>query len=154
MRLISWFAATLVVACARGSHRAPPDAKLEAELRAADAARNVALRAADTTALARLYADDFLMITSTGQIRTKRDQLRDIGSAVVQHQGAVERILHLTLSGDVAVVQGESDAGTLVTGGNVDLRRRRYTRVYVRRDGRWQLLATHISVVTDSGRGG
>ena len=154
MRCIRWFAATIAVACTRAPYRVPPDAGLEAELRAVDAGRNVALRAGDTTALARLYADDFLMITSTGQIRTKRDQLRDIGSAVVQHQGADERILHLTLSGDVAVVQGESDAGTLVTGGNVDLRRRRYTRVYVRRDGRWQLLATHISVVTDSGTGG
>jgi len=148
MRLIGCAAVTFVVACTRGPHRATQDAGLENELRAADSGRNVALRTADTAALARLYADDFLMITSAGQIRTKRDQLRDIGSAVVQHQGPVERILHLTLAGDVAVVQGESDPRTLTTGGHVDLQRRRYTRVYVRREGRWQLLATHISVVT------
>lgn len=46
----------------------------------ADRARSDALRAGDTVALARLYADDFVMVTSTGQLRTKADQLRDIGS--------------------------------------------------------------------------
>lgn len=123
---------------------------LERELRGVDAARNNALRTGDTTALAQLYADDFVMITSSGQLRTKRDQLRDIASGAVQHQGPSERILRLTMRGDVAIVQGESDAGTLVTGGRADARMRRYTRVYIRHAGRWQLLATHISVVTDS----
>jgi len=153
MRFIRWLVVGSVVSCTRATYRAAPGANLERELRAVDAARNAALRASDTTALSRLYADEFLIITSTGQLRTKRDQLRDIGAATVQHQGPDERILQLTLQGDVAVVQGESDPGTLITDGKLDLRRRRYTRVYVRRGGRWQLLATQISVVGDSTTG-
>jgi dienelactone hydrolase/ketosteroid isomerase-like protein len=114
-----------------------------------DAERNDALRSGDTAALSRLYADDFLMITSTGELRSKRDQLRDIGSGTIQHQGPAERVLHVTIEGDVAVLQGESDPGTLITAGRPDARMRRYTRVYVHRSGRWQLLATQISVVAD-----
>ena len=150
MRPYRWIAAFLISGCAVAGHHTAPGHDLERDLRAVDAARNNALRTGDTVALARLYADDFVMITSTGQLRTKGDQLRDIASGAVQHQGPAERILHLTVRGDVAIVQGESDAGTLVTRGSADLRMRRYTRVYIRRAGRWQLLATHISVVTDS----
>ena len=123
---------------------------LERELRDADSTRNDALRSGDTAALARLYADDFVMITSAGQLRTKADQLRDIGAGTVAHQGPSERILKMTVEGDMAVVQSESGAGTLVTAGRPDTRMRRYTRVYVHRGGRWQLLATHISIVADS----
>jgi hypothetical protein len=79
MRFIRWLVVGSVVSCTRATYRAAPGANLERELRAVDAARNAALRASDTTALSRLYADEFLMITSTGQLRTKRDQLRDIG---------------------------------------------------------------------------
>ena len=139
----------LVAGCATIGPRAA-ESDVEAQLRAVDAQRNDALRAGDTAALSRLYADDFVMITSTGDLRSKSDQLRDIGSGRVQHQGPDERVLHVTVEGDVAVLQGESDAGTLVTAGRADARMRRYTRVYVRRSGRWQLLATHISVVADS----
>jgi len=150
MRVFHWIAFLLIDGCDASGRRAIRGDDLDRELRAVDATRNTALRAGDTVALAHLYADDFMMITSTGQLRNKRDQLRDIASGAVQHQGPVERILHLTRQGEVAVVQGESDPGTLVTDGRVDPRMRRYTRVYVWRGGRWQLLATHISVVADS----
>lgn len=150
MRAHTGIATLLFGGCMVACRSANARGDLERELRRVDAARNNALRTGDTTVLAQIYADDFVMITSSGQLRTKRDQLRDIASGAVQHQGPSERILHLTLRDDVAIVQGESDAGTLLTGGQADARMRRYTRVYIRQGGRWQLLATHISVVTDS----
>ena len=150
MRAHLWIATVLFGGCTSALSSPNASSDLERELHRVDSARNNALRTGDTAVLAQLYADDFVMITSSGQLRTKRDQLRDIASGAVQHQGPSERILHLTLRGDVAIVQGESDAGTLVIGGQADARMRRYTRVYVRHGGRWQLLATHISVVPDS----
>ena len=150
MRAHLWIATVSLGGCTMAFPSANASSDLERELRTVESARNNALRTGDTTVLAQLYADDFVMITSSGQLRTKRDQLRDIASGSVQHQGPSERILHLTLRGDVAIVQGESDPGTLVIGGQADTRMRRYTRVYVRNAGRWQLLATHISVVPDS----
>src|SRR5689334_3840728 len=153
MRRSVWAMTLLVTGCsALGGHgpAATASRQMAEELRAADAARGRALRSGDTAALGRLYADDFVMITSTGQLRTKADQLRDIGAGAVEHRGPEDQILKLTLHGDVAVVHAESAAGTLVTDGRPDPHARRYTRVYVHRAGRWQLLATPISVLADS----
>jgi ketosteroid isomerase-like protein len=121
-----------------------------AQIRAVDDARDEALRKGDVVALGKLYADDFVMITSTGQIRSKGDQLRDISARTIEHQGPRERILALQVRGDVAVIHAESEPNTLVVSGVPDPKRRRYTRVYARRGGTWQLLATHISVVAEA----
>ena len=150
MRASGWVGVALVAGCAAAGRGAGVGRDVAAELQATDRLRGDALRAGDTAALARLYADDFIMVTSAGQLRTKADQLRDIGTGDVGHQGPPEHVLHLTVVGEVAVVHGESAPGTLVTRGQADPRARRYTRVYVRRAGRWQLLATHISVVADT----
>jgi len=122
-------------------------AEVEREIREVDRARTQALRSGDTAALARLYSDDFTMITSTGEIRTKQDQLRDIRSKVYQHQGPDPKIVRLSVHGDVAIVVSES-RGELITHGQPDDVLRRYTRVYAKNNGRWQLTATHISKVT------
>src|SRR5689334_22213625 len=102
MRFIQWIVPFLVASCASVGSRRTPGSSLEDQLRAADAERNAALRRGDTATLARLYADDFVMVTSSGQLRSKNDQLRDIASGAVQHAGPAERILHLTLAHDVA----------------------------------------------------
>jgi uncharacterized protein (TIGR02246 family) len=121
---------------------------VEREIREVDRARAQALLRNDVEALARLYADDFVMITSTGQIRTKQDQLRDISASTIQHQAAADKILRLRVYGDVAVVQSESRGGLVMNGqGNTVLRR--FTRIDVKRRGQWQLVATHISRVEE-----
>ena len=70
--------------------------------------RALALRRNDVEALARLYADDFMMMTSTDQMRTKQDQLREISASTIQHQDSEGKILKLRTYGRVAVVQSES----------------------------------------------
>jgi ketosteroid isomerase-like protein len=140
----------LATGCSAAGARSFTGGALEAELRATERARGDALRAADTVALAALYADDFVMITSAGQLRSKGDQLRDVAAGTVRHQGAPDRLLRVRLYGEVAVVLAESTGNTLIVRGRPDPDARRYTRVYIRRAGRWQLLLTHVSVLPDS----
>ena len=140
----------LATGCAAAGARGPTARALEADVRATERARSDALRAADTVALAALYADDFVMITSAGQLRSKADQLRDVAGGTVQHQDGPDRLLRVSLYGPVAVVLAESAGNTLVVRGRPDPNARRYTRVYIRRAGRWQLLLTQISVLPDS----
>ena len=125
----------------------PLSVDVEREIRQVDEERNLALRSNDVQALARLYSDDFMMITPTGQIRTKQDQLRDISAGTIQHKGPPVRILKLRTYGDVAVVHSESQGGELIVNGQADSIVRRFTRVYVKTEGQWQLVATHISRV-------
>ena len=124
-----------------------PIAETEREIQAVDQRRIDALRRNDVQAMADIYADDFTMITATGQMRTKQDQLRDISTGALVHQGPEPRILKFHREGDLAIVHSESQEGWLVVAGKADPGARRYTRVYVKRAGRWQLLATHISKV-------
>src|SRR5213592_4583065 len=52
----------------------------EDAVRAVEFSRGEALLHADTTALSKVVADEFVEISRFGQIRTKADNLRDISS--------------------------------------------------------------------------
>lgn len=109
----------------------------EDSVRAAEQARGQALLHADTAALSRLVATEFVEVSRLGTLRTKADNLRDIASGdlkllTVKYDSQTVRIY-----GDVAVLTGIADnAGTFhgfPFSGKI-----RYTRVFVRREARWQ----------------
>ena len=125
---------------------APDTTNKEQELINLDHERINALEKGDTAWLSKFYADDFIMITSTGEIRTKQDQLKDIGAGKVVHEKIDEKYLKVRFYGNVAVVQSESK-GKLIQEGNVSDDVRRFTRVFVKNNGYWQLVSTHISKV-------
>ena len=52
----------------------------EDSVRAVELSRAQALLKADTAALSRMVADEFVEISRLGQLRTKTDNIRDIGS--------------------------------------------------------------------------
>jgi uncharacterized protein DUF4440 len=112
----------------------------EDSVRAAEVARAHALLGADTTALSRLVADEFIEISRLGQIRTKADNISDIGSGDLRLQTVRYDSLVVRIYGDVAVLRGIAD-NTGVFRGFPFSGRIRYTRVFVRRDGRWQAVA-------------
>jgi hypothetical protein len=112
----------------------------EDSVRAAEAARGQALLHADTAALSRLVADEFVEISRLGQLRTKADNMRDIASGDLKLTAVKYDSLAVRVYGDVAVLRGIADnAGTFhgfpFTG------KIRYLRIFVRRDGRWQAVA-------------
>jgi len=111
-----------------------------------DQDRIKALENGDTAWLSRFYADDFIMITSTGEIRNKQDQLKDIGCGKVVHEKIEEKYIKMRFYGNVAIVQSESK-GKLIQNGVVSDDLRRFTRVFVKTNKRWQLVSTHISRV-------
>lgn len=112
----------------------------EDSVRAAEQARAQALMKADTVALSRLVADEFVEVSRLGQIRTRADNIRDIASGDLKLVTAHYDSLAVRIYGDVAVLRGIADnTGTfrgMPFGGRI-----RYTRVFVRRDGRWQAVA-------------
>ena len=56
----------------------------EAAIRALESARAEALLHADTTALSRMVADEFVEVSRLGTLRTKADNLREIGSGALK----------------------------------------------------------------------
>jgi hypothetical protein len=109
----------------------------EDSVRAVELSRGQALLKADTVALSRMLAAEFVEISRLGQLRTRADNIRDIASGDLKLTSVKYDGLTVQIYGDVAVLRGIADNTGLARGfpfaGKI-----RYTRVFVRRDGRWQ----------------
>lgn len=130
----------VMLASLGGSALAAQTATPEDSVRAAEQARGQALLKADTVALSRLVAEEFVEISRLGQIRTRADNLKDIASGDLKLTAVRYDSLAVRIYGDVAVLRGIADNTGTFRGfpfsGKI-----RYTRVFVRRDGRWQAVA-------------
>jgi uncharacterized protein DUF4440 len=112
----------------------------EDSVRAVEAERGQALLRADTAALSRMVAEEFVEVSRLGTLRSKAANLRDIASGDLKLISVKYDSLQVRIYGEVAVLQGIADnEGTFR--GMPFSGRIRYTRVFVRRDGRWQAVA-------------
>jgi uncharacterized protein (TIGR02246 family) len=143
-----WIGAARVAAAVvtmTGSAQQPRTA--EQQVLATDDQRMDALRRGDPLPLERIYADDYTLVTGTGQIRTKMDQLAELKSGQLRYPqiDPVER--QVRLYGDVAILLTRQRAlifqgGQQITGGD-----ERVTRVYKNFDGQWRVIATHATPI-------
>ncbi len=114
-------------------------ATAEDSVRALEAARAQAVLSGDTVALSRMLAPDFNEISRIGTVRSRADNIRDVASGRLHLTMIRQDSLTVRIFGDVAVLQGiayneGTFAGTPFSG------RIRYTRVFVRHEGRWQAI--------------
>jgi ketosteroid isomerase-like protein len=102
---------------------------------------------ADTIALRRIYADDFLGIGPTGVVRNKAQVIADFTTHALTYQSITTAEVRVRVYGNTAVETGRSTMVGQDRGKNVP-RENRFTRVWVMTDGRWQLVANHYSLTT------
>lgn len=125
---------------------APLAAQAEDSVKAAEMKRRDALLAADTATLAKLMAPDFMEISRLGTVRTGPENLRDVGSGTLHLTSIKYDSLNVRIYGDVAVLTGIADNTGTMRGfpfsGKI-----RYTRVFVRKDGRWQAVLMQQTVM-------
>jgi len=136
--LLAALAAGPVSAAARV---APSDAVVSDSIRALEEVRGQALLNADTLTLSRLVANEFIEISRLGDARRKSDNLSDIATGRLKLTSVKYDSLTVRVYGDVAVLFGiANNKGTFH--GVPWEGRIRYMRVFVRRDGRWQAVAS------------
>ena len=121
----------------------------EQAVRQQDQARIHAQIAADTVALRRIYADDFIGIGPTGVVRNKAAVIADFTSHALTYQSITTAEVRVRVYGNTAVETGRStmvgqDKGKAVPRDN------RFTRVWVKKHGSWQLVANHYSPLTSA----
>ncbi len=130
MRMMGMIAVLVLAARTAG-------AQVEDSVRALEASRREALLAADTVALSKLLAPDFMEISRLGTVRTRVDNIRDLASGTLHLTSIKYDSLNVRVYGDVAVLTGIADNTGTMRGfpfsGKI-----RYTRVFVRREGKWQ----------------
>ena len=112
-----------------------------------DQARIRAQINADTVALRRVYADDFLGIGPTGVVRNKAEVIADFTTHALTYQSITTAEVRVRVYGNTAVETGRSTMVGQDKGKDVP-RENRFTRVWVMVDGRWQLVANHYSLMT------
>ena len=102
---------------------------------------------ADAAALNRIYADDFIGIGPSGTVRTKAQVIADFTSGDLKFQSITTDGVQVRVYGNTAVETGRSIMNGQDKGQTVP-RDTRFTRVWVKQQGRWRLVANHYSSQT------
>ena len=102
---------------------------------------------ADAAALNRLYAEDFIGIGPSGTVRTKAQVIADFTSGSLRFQSITTDDVRVRVYGNAAVETGRSTMDGQDKGKTVP-RDTRFTRVWVKQQGRWRLVANHYSSQT------
>ena len=119
---------------------------VEQAIRQLDNERIQAQIHADAAALDRIYADDFIGVGPSGTVRTKPQVISDFTSGHLKFQSITTDDVQVRVYGNTAVETGRStmngqDRGKIVPRDN------RFTRVWVKQQGRWRLVANHYSLL-------
>ena len=128
---------------ARAGHRL----SIEESIRRLDDERIQAQIHADATALDRIYAADFVGVGPSGRVRTKPQVISDFTSGDLKFQSITTDDVQVRVYGDTVVEMGRSTMIGQDKGQTVP-RDTRFTRVWVKQQGRWRLVANHYSSQT------
>ena len=136
-------AASIALGQKQSAQRAPTRS-VDQVIRQVDHERIQAQIGADAVALERIYADDFIGIGPSGTVRTKAQVIADFTSGDLRFQSITTDDVQVRVYGNTAVETGRStmigqDKGKAVPRDN------RFSRVWIRQRGRWQLVSNHYS---------
>ena len=119
-------------------------AQTPATLEQADAAWNQLRLHGDAEALASLLAEDWLLTHSDGRVQHKADYLQELATRQRRNTRIDNEDVQVRRYGDTAVITGTS-VQAAISDGKPWQGRFRFTRVWVQREGNWQMVASHSS---------
>jgi len=119
---------------------------VEQTIRRLDSERSQATVRGDTATLERIYADDYSTVGTSGAVRNKAQAIADNKSGALKIESQSFDNVNVRVYGDAAVITGVAtqkgqDKGRDISGQS------RFTRVYVKRNGQWRIVAGHASRV-------
>jgi uncharacterized protein (TIGR02246 family) len=121
-----------------------------ARLRAIQQELATAWAARDRETIERLIAPDWTVTHVEGQRLTRPEVFRMmLGTDTNQMEPSTIDDVEVRVFGDTAVVTGRNHARGTQSGTPFDVRLR-FTDVFVRRDGQWQAVASHATLITNS----
>jgi ketosteroid isomerase-like protein len=131
--------ATLAAAPAR-AQGAAAGPSVEDQLKKMEKDRAAAVVKGDVAMLEGLTADDYVLINANGQVSDKATTMNNIKTGNIKLTSNEVSDLKVRVYGDTAVVTGKSSAkGTI--GGRELKAPVMFTRVYVKKNGKWQSVA-------------
>jgi ketosteroid isomerase-like protein len=101
----------------------------------------------DGAFLQRFYADEYLFTDSDGITWNKADDIKNVTSPSSRPESFQLTGMNVHIYGDTAVVTGQNAIAGFFDGEDIS-GIYRFTDVFVRRSGRWQIVATQSTLVT------
>ena len=121
-----------------------PDEELE--IRKLLDEQGAALKGKDIEALKSMWADDYIFVNPTGQVVTKEQRLKVLGSSDTRIDSLSRDDVNIRIYGDAAVAISLTNAKGRVAGGEIDAQFRG-TTVLVKRNGRWIIVSHQDNIV-------
>jgi ketosteroid isomerase-like protein len=130
------FLLTVAALPARGQSAAAGPS-VEDQLKKMEKDRAAAVVKADVATLEKLTSDDYILINANGQLSDKATTMNNIKTGNIKLTANDVSDLKVRVYGNTAVVTGKSDAKGSI-GGRELKGPVMFTRVYVKKDGKWQ----------------
>lgn len=154
-RTLGFYLAAFLILCptfilAQEDSKKPKDT-LEQKIRKLDLAEAEAILRKDFQAIDKLTAEDFTVNNPRGEISKGRETVKGlIRSGVINYASFVREIEAVLIYGKTVIVMGRE---TIVPAENAPQAgqtvRRRYTNIWMKRNGKWLLTARHASVIAE-----
>jgi ketosteroid isomerase-like protein len=150
--------ALLLAACPLAYGQTPPtntrrtgdNDEARRQVLATDDRRMQALRQRDPAPLRDIYADDYTLVTPSGVVRSKEEQIHDLISGQVRYAGieTINRVIRVY--GDVAIVLSREKVDIVQAGQQVggDIY---FSRTYKKFRTGWRVIATQGTLVKPKG---
>ena len=146
-KCIFLLAFTIAIISANGQD----NAKTEAEIRKLEQIGATAILNGDTNTLKQIWAPEFLVNTPRNEVTGTRDSILLIQNAGKIDYSIYEKIIErmqfqentvITMGHEIIVSKNDSRAAKA---GQVY--KRRFTNIWMKKNGKWQLIARHASVI-------
>jgi ketosteroid isomerase-like protein len=98
--------------------------------------------------MASLLSDELEYTNQFGEVLTKAQWLDNIGSEKLKHVTFDHKVANLHIYGDAAVLTGISHT-IFEYKGSVSRTPRRFTRFFVKQDGKWLLVGQHVTAIAE-----
>ena len=118
----------------------------EEQIKSIEEERNRAILSGDAATLDRMTADDYTFITLRGELRTKAEIVKGFQSGAFKYESRTISELKVRVFGDTAIVTGRSTQKGEENGKDYS-GDYRFTRVYIRDQGRWMTEALQATPV-------
>ena len=138
------FLAAAIASGQEQGERSDQSRAVEQAIRKLDNERIQAQIHADAAALEHIYADDFIGVGPSGTVRTKPQVISDFTSGELKFQSITTDDVQVRVYGNAAVETGLSTMNGQDKGKTVP-RDTRFTRVWIKQEGRWRLVSNHYS---------
>lgn len=116
--------------------------EVEHQIIAVDDRRLNALRQGNPEPLRQIYADDYTLVTPSGEIHSKMDQINDLISGRVHFDKLELLERKVRVYGDVAIVLSRENSG-IIQGGQSVGGDTYLTRTYKKVGSTWHVISTH-----------